>query len=102
MPHEQGAWVLLCVSGGAVEGADGGKPTSRGLPPAAFWGTGRREDGGDVGRSPKRDTQGTGPIGEHLREKREEEEVHREPKCGKIEMLKPLTTQEAAYEQEKL
>ena len=30
MPHEQGAWVLLCVSGGAVEGADGGRPTSRG------------------------------------------------------------------------
>ena len=27
-PHEQGAWALLCVSGGAVEGADGGKPTS--------------------------------------------------------------------------
>ncbi len=35
MPHEQGAWALLCVSGGAGEGADGGRPTSRGLPPAA-------------------------------------------------------------------
>ena len=50
MPHEQGAWMLLCVSGGAVEGTDGGKSTSRDLPPAAFWGdgeTGRRGDGGD-------------------------------------------------------
>ena len=28
MPHEQGAWALLCVSGGAVEGVDGGRPTS--------------------------------------------------------------------------
>ena len=28
MPHEQGAWALLCVSGGAVEGTDGGRPTS--------------------------------------------------------------------------
>ena len=47
MPHEQGAWMLLCVSGGTVEGTDGGKSTSRDLPPAAFGGTGRREDGGD-------------------------------------------------------
>ena len=29
------------------EGTDGGKSTSRDLPPAAFGGTGRREDGGD-------------------------------------------------------
>ena len=43
MPHEQGAWVLLFVSGGAVEGADGCKPTSRGLPPAVVW---RRRGGG--------------------------------------------------------
>ena len=28
MPHEQGAWALHCVSGGAVEGTDGGRPTS--------------------------------------------------------------------------
>ena len=56
MPHEQGAWMLLCVSGGAVEGTDGGKSTSRDLPPAAFGGTGDggREDGGDVGRFPKK------------------------------------------------
>ena len=45
MPHEQGAWVLLFVSDGAVEGTDGGKPTSRGLPPAAVFG-GRRGGGG--------------------------------------------------------
>ena len=46
MPHEQGAWMLLCVSGGAVEGTDGGKSTSRDLPPAAFGGTGDGETGG--------------------------------------------------------
>ena len=33
--------MLLFVPVGAVVGVDGGKPTSRGLPPAAFWGTGR-------------------------------------------------------------
>ena len=92
--------MLLCVSGGAVEGTDGGKSTSRDLPPAAFGETGRR---GRCGPVPQKGIpKGLVPIGEHLREKREEEEVHREPKCGKIEMLKPLTTQEAAYEQEKL
>ena len=33
--------MLLFVPNGAVMEVDGGKPTSRGLPPAAFWGTGR-------------------------------------------------------------
>ena len=41
-PHEQGAWVLRFGSVGAVVGADGGRPTRRGLPPAAFGGMGRR------------------------------------------------------------
>ena len=36
------------------EGTDGGKSTSRDLPPAAFGETGRREDGGEVGRFPKK------------------------------------------------
>ena len=40
-PHEQGAGVLRFGSVGAVMGVDGGRPTSRGLPPAAvFWGRG--------------------------------------------------------------
>ena len=60
MPHEQGAWVLRFVPHGAETGEDGGKPTSRGLPPAAFWGTG---DGERRGRSQKRDSQGIGPLG---------------------------------------
>ena len=51
MPHEQGAWMLLCVSGGAVEGTDGGKSTSRDLPPAAFWGDGKT---GEMARFPKK------------------------------------------------
>ena len=46
--------MRLCVSGGAVEGTGGGRPTSRGLP---FLGTGRRK------LVPKRDSQGTGPLG---------------------------------------
>ena len=56
MPHEQGAWMLLCVSGGTVEGTDGGKSTSRDLPPAAFGETGRRGDGetGEMARFPKK------------------------------------------------
>ena len=33
-PHEQGAWVLRCVPNGAMVRVDGGRPTSRGLPPA--------------------------------------------------------------------
>ena len=33
--------MLLFVPNGAAVGVDGDKPTSRGLPPAAFWGTGR-------------------------------------------------------------
>ena len=57
MPHGQGAWVLLCVSGGAVESADGGKPTSRGLPPAVVFGGGggvfRGERSRVIGRSPR-------------------------------------------------
>ena len=40
--------MLLCVSGGAVEGTDGGKSTSRDLPPAAFGETGRRGRCGPV------------------------------------------------------
>ena len=31
--------MLRFVPNGAVVGVDGGKPTSRGLPPAAFWET---------------------------------------------------------------
>ena len=57
MPHEQGAWALLCVSDGAVEGADGGKPTSRGLPPAVVFGGGGGVFRGGrsrvIGRSPR-------------------------------------------------
>ena len=41
-PHEQGAWALRFVPNGAVKRVHGGRPTRRGLPPAAFWGTGRR------------------------------------------------------------
>ena len=33
--------MLRFVPNGAVMEVDGGKPTSRGLPPAAFWETGR-------------------------------------------------------------
>ena len=42
-PHKQGAGLLRFVSNGAlVREADGGRPTSRGRPPAAvFLGTGR-------------------------------------------------------------
>ena len=32
--------MLRFGSDGAMEGVDGGRPTSRGLPPAAFWGDG--------------------------------------------------------------
>ena len=32
--------MLRFVPKGAVKGIDGGRPTSRGLPPAAFWGMG--------------------------------------------------------------
>ena len=39
-PHEQGAWVLRFVSVPAAERIHGGRPTSRGLPPAAFLGDG--------------------------------------------------------------
>ena len=38
-PHEQGAGALRFGSVGAVEGVDGGRPTSRGLPPAAVFGS---------------------------------------------------------------
>ena len=37
-PHEQGAWVLRFVPNETVMRADGGRPTSRGRPPAAVWG----------------------------------------------------------------
>ena len=38
-PHEQGAGALRFGSDGAAVRADGGRPTSRGLPPAARWAT---------------------------------------------------------------
>ena len=38
-PHEQGAWALRFGSDGAGKEADGGRPTSRGLPPAGRWAT---------------------------------------------------------------
>ena len=38
-PHEQGAGTLRFGSDGAAVGADGGRPTSRGLPPAVRWAT---------------------------------------------------------------
>ena len=41
-PHEQGAGVLRFVPVGAVKRVHGGRPTSRGLPPAAVWETGKR------------------------------------------------------------
>ena len=40
-PHEQGAVLLRFVSVPAVKRIHGGRPKSRGLPPAAFMGTGR-------------------------------------------------------------
>ena len=49
MPHEQGAWALRFVPNGAVCVCDGGRPTSRGLPPAAVLGgmwEGKEMDGG--------------------------------------------------------
>src|SRR5699024_2421272 len=58
-PHEQGAGVLRFVPNGAVERVDGGRPTSRGRPPAAFWGRGDGENGRWF---PKRDSQGSGPL----------------------------------------
>ena len=38
-PVTNGAGLLRFGSIETVEGADGGKPTRRGLPPAAFWET---------------------------------------------------------------
>ena len=58
-PHEQGADLLRFVSVPAVERIHGGRPTSRGRPPAAVFGTG---DGGNRRRSLKRDPQGSGPL----------------------------------------
>ena len=52
-PHEQGVGVLRFVPVGAVVEVDGGRPTSRGRPSAAFLGT--------TG-SPKRDSQGMDPL----------------------------------------
>ena len=43
-PHEQGVGVLRFIPVGAVEGVDGGRPTSRGLPPAAVFGDGATEE----------------------------------------------------------
>ena len=48
-PHEQGAWVLRFVPNGVAVGVDGGKPTSRGLPPAAVLGEGTGSLMGFVG-----------------------------------------------------
>ena len=42
-PHEQGAGALRFVPVGAVKRVDGGRPTSRGLPPAALGDGGRGE-----------------------------------------------------------
>ena len=39
-PYEQGADALRFIPLGAVVRTDGGRPTSRGLPPAVVWGTG--------------------------------------------------------------
>ena len=44
-PYEQGAGLLRCVPFGAMVRVDGGRPTSRGLSPAAFWGTGDGKTG---------------------------------------------------------
>ncbi len=43
-PHEQGAWALRFIPNGANVRVDGGRPTRRGLPPAAV-GDGRRRFG---------------------------------------------------------
>ena len=51
--------MLRFVPVGAVAEVDGGRPTSRGLPPTAFWGTGI---GGERADSPKRDSQGMDPL----------------------------------------
>ena len=51
--------MLRFVPVGAVAGVDGGRPASRGLPPAAFWGPGI---GGERADSPKRDSQGMNPL----------------------------------------
>ena len=45
LPHEQGADRLRFVPLGTVVQIDGDRPTSRGLPPAAFGGMGRRRFG---------------------------------------------------------
>ena len=44
-PHEQGAWVLRFVSVPAAERIHGGRPTSRGRPPAAVGGWETGENG---------------------------------------------------------
>ena len=57
MPHEQGAWALRFGSDGAAVRADGDRPMSRGLSPAAvFWGGAGRERKwtADMLRRPKR------------------------------------------------
>ena len=50
LPHGQGADMLRCTSNGAIKRIDGGKPRSRGLPPAAFFGCG--QDGRCIAGSP--------------------------------------------------
>ena len=59
MPHEQGAWTLRFVSVPAAKRIHGRRPTSRGRLPAAV---GRREPRGKRLPSPKRDSQGFGPL----------------------------------------
>ncbi len=44
-PHEQGAWALRFVSVPATERTHGGRPTSRGRPPAAVGGRETGENG---------------------------------------------------------
>ena len=51
--------MLRFVPVGAVKRVHGGRPTSRGLPPAAVGGRGPRGNGC---RSPKRDSQGIDPL----------------------------------------
>ena len=48
-PHEQGAWALRFVPNGANVRVDGGRPTRKGLPPAALGTGGGALGGADAG-----------------------------------------------------
>ena len=61
-PHAQGAGLLRFVPVGAAVGADGGRPTSRGRPPTAFFGDGER---GEMVAVPQKGAGGAG--GQRLR-----------------------------------